>query len=70
MNYVYIQAIVYTPRLDLEGPDAIKFRSTIIDAKDTEDAYAKGGRWSDQFIRGRTEIMNDFVVCIGGEVLL
>ena len=70
MKYAYIQAIVNEKALDLEGPGAIKFRSTIVDAEDDNDAYAKGGNWGDQFgYNTREETINDYVVYLGEAIL-
>lgn len=46
-NFLYIQAIVQNDLSD--GPGSIRFRHTVVSAKDEHDALSEGGRWSDAF---------------------
>ena len=69
MRFVYTQAIVNERQLDLEGPGAIRFRSTIVKAKSVNKAYLMGMRWAAQFVYNpQFETVNDIVVPIDEQV--
>jgi hypothetical protein len=78
-QYLYIQAIVDRDavRWNHFEPNAIKFRHTTVEARDADEAYTLGGRWSDanpphpdarlfgsaaRGYRPDLELINDYVV--------
>ncbi len=69
-RWVFTLVTVDLESLPDEGPGAISFRSTIIEAVDESDAYMVGMRFADAAgwyddHRDTTYIRNDFVVEIG-----
>lgn len=55
-KFIYVQALI-------NRSDAVSFRHTVVEARDTDDAYDIGGDWADtQPLSFDTEPINDYVI--------